>query len=137
MIKVAILGYGVVGSGVYEIIRKNEKSISRKTGGKTITVKYILDLRDFPDHENPALFTKNYDDILNDPEISIVVEVMGGLKPAYEYSKSALLAGKNVITSNKELVAEHGTELMALAKENAVNYLFEASVGGGIPLSDR
>ena len=134
MIKAAILGYGVVGSGVYEIIRKNEKSITRKTGGNTITVKHILDLRDFPDHEQPELFTKNYDDILNDPEVSIVVEVMGGLKPAYEYSKAALLAGKNVITSNKELVAEYGTELMALAKENNVNYLFEASVGGGIPI---
>lgn len=134
MIKVAILGYGVVGSGVYEIIRKNEKSISRKTGGKTLSVKYILDLRDFPDHENPALFTKNFDDILYDPEVSIVVEVMGGLKPAYDYSKAALLAGKNVITSNKELVAEHGTELMAIAKEYDVNYLFEASVGGGIPI---
>ncbi len=134
MIKVAILGYGVVGSGVYEIIRKNEKSISRKTGGKAITVKYILDLRDFPDHEQPELFTKNYDEILHDPEISIVVEVMGGLKPAYEYSKAALLSGKNVITSNKELVAEHGTELMAIAKEHDVNYLFEASVGGGIPI---
>ncbi len=134
MIKVAILGYGVVGSGVYEIIRKNEKSISRKTGGKTIAVKYILDLRDFPDHEAPELFTKNYDDILHDPEVSIVVEVMGGLKPAYDYSKAALLAGKNVITSNKELVAEHGTELMAIAKEHDVNYLFEASVGGGIPI---
>ena len=134
MIKAAILGYGVVGSGVYEIIRKNEKSISRKTGGKTITVKHILDLRDFPDHEQPELFTKNYEDILHDPEVSIVVEVMGGLKPAYEYSKAALLAGKNVITSNKELVAEHGTELMAIAKEHDVNYLFEASVGGGIPI---
>ncbi len=134
MINVAILGYGVVGSGVYEIIHKNEKSISRKTGGKTLSVKYILDLRDFPDHENPSLFTKNFDDILYDPEVSIVVEVMGGLKPAYDYSKAALLAGKNVITSNKELVAEHGTELMAIAKEHDVNYLFEASVGGGIPI---
>ena len=134
MIKVAILGYGVVGSGVYEIIRKNETSITKKTGGNPITVKYILDLRDFPDHENPALFTKDFNDILNDPEVSIVVEVMGGLNPAYDYSKAALLAGKNVITSNKELVAEHGTELMAIAKEQNVNYLFEASVGGGIPI---
>ena len=134
MIQVAILGCGVVGSGVYEIIRKNAKSITKKTGGNQIDVKYILDLRAFPDHEEPHLFTKNYDDIVNDPDVSIVVEVMGGLKPAYEYSKAALLAGKNVITSNKELVAEHGTELMALAKENNVNYLFEASVGGGIPI---
>ncbi len=134
MIKIAIMGYGVVGSGVYEVLKKNEKSIAKKTGGKTIDVKYILDLRDFPDHENPQLFTKNFDDILNDDEVSIVVEVMGGLKPAYEYSKAALCAGKNVVTSNKELVAEHGTELMAIAKENHVNYLFEASVGGGIPI---
>ncbi len=134
MIKIAILGYGVVGSGVYEILRKNEKSIAKKAGNKTLEVKYILDLRDFPDHENPALFTKNFDDILNDPEVSIVVEVMGGLTPAFEFSKAALLAGKNVITSNKELVAEYGTELMAIAKENNVNYLFEASVGGGIPI---
>ncbi len=134
MIKAAILGYGVVGSGVYEIIRKNAESITEKTGGKAISVKYILDLRDFPDHEQPELFTKNFDDILSDPEVSIVVEVMGGLNPAYDYSKAALLAGKNVVTSNKELVAEHGTELMEIAKDNDVNYLFEASVGGGIPI---
>ncbi|MBE7021888.1 MAG: homoserine dehydrogenase [Ruminococcaceae bacterium] len=134
MIKVAIMGYGVVGSGVYEVIRKNEKSIAKKTGGKTITVKHILDLRDFPDHEQPQLFTKSFEDIVNDPEVAIVVEVMGGLTPAYEYSKAALLAGKNVVTSNKALVAEHGTELMQIAKEQNVNYLFEASVGGGIPI---
>ena len=134
MIKAAILGYGVVGSGVYEIIRNNAEIIAEKTGGKAISVKYILDLRDFPDHEQPELFTKNFDDILSDPEVGIVVEVMGGLNPAYDYSKAALLAGKNVVTSNKELVAEHGTELMEIAKDNDVNYLFEASVGGGIPI---
>lgn len=134
MVNVAILGYGVVGSGVYEVIRKNEKSIEKKTGGKAIRVTHILDLRDFPDHEQPELFTKNFDDIINDPDVSIVVEVMGGLSPAYEYSKAALLAGKNVVTSNKALVAEHGTELMTIAKENNINYLFEASVGGGIPI---
>ena len=134
MVNVAILGYGVVGSGVYEVIRKNEKSIEKKTGGKAIRVTHILDLRDFPDHEQPELFTKSFDDIINDPDVSIVVEVMGGLSPAYEYSKAALLAGKNVVTSNKALVAEHGTELMAIAKENNINYLFEASVGGGIPI---
>lgn len=134
MVKVAILGYGVVGSGVYEILRKNEKSIAKKTGGNPIHVKYILDLRDFPDHEQPELFTKDFNDILNDDEISVVVEVMGGVSAAYDYSKAALAAGKNVITSNKELVAQHGTELMALAKEQNVNYLFEASVGGGIPI---
>ena len=134
MIKAAILGYGVVGSGVYEILTSNREQIAKKTGGEEIAVKYILDLRDFPDHEAPQLFTKNFDDIVNDAEVSIVVEVMGGLNPAYEYSKAAILAGKNVITSNKELVAEHGTELLALAKENSVNYMFEASVGGGIPI---
>lgn len=134
MIKAAIMGYGVVGSGVYEVIKKNEKSITKKTGGKAITVKHILDLRDFPDHEEPQLFTKNFDDIINDPEVGIVVEVMGGIHPAYEYSKAALLAGKNVVTSNKALVAEHGTELMEIAKEKNINYLFEASVGGGIPI---
>ncbi len=134
MIKAAILGYGVVGSGVYEILTKNSEHITKKTGGETIAVKYILDLRDFPDHEAPQLFTKNFDDIVSDPEVSIVVEVMGGLTPAYDYSKAALLAGKSVITSNKELVAAHGTELLAIAKEKNVNYMFEASVGGGIPI---
>lgn len=134
MINVAILGYGVVGSGVYEILRKQEKSIAEKTGGTPVQVKYILDLRDFPDHEAPQLFTKDYDQILQDEEVNIVVEVMGGINPAYEYSKAALLVGKSVITSNKALVAEHGTELLAIAKENNVNYLFEASVGGGIPV---
>ncbi len=134
MVNVAIMGYGVVGSGVYEILKKNEKSITKKTGGKTLQVKYILDLRDFPGHEQPELFTKNFDDILNDPEVDIVVEVMGGVSPAYEYSKAALLAGKHVITSNKALVAEHGTELMQIAKDKSINYLFEASVGGGIPI---
>ncbi len=134
MIKAAILGYGVVGSGVYEILTSNREHITKKTGGEEIAVKYILDLRDFPDHEAPQLFTKNFDDILNDAEVSIVCEVMGGLNPAYEYSKAALLAGKNVITSNKELVAAHGTELLAIAKEKNVNYMFEASVGGGIPI---
>jgi len=134
MVNVAIMGYGVVGSGVYEIIKKNEKSITKKTGGKILRVTHILDLRDFPDHEEPQLFTKSYDDIINDDSVDIVVEVMGGINPAYEYSKRALLAGKHVITSNKALVAEHGTELMQIAKEKNINYLFEASVGGGIPI---
>lgn len=133
MIKAAILGYGTVGSGVYEIIRKNAQSIRRKVG-QEIDIKYILDIRDFDDHAEKHLFTKNFDDILNDDEVKIVVEVMGGLHPAYDFSKAALLAGKNVITSNKELVATHGTELLRIAEENDVNYLFEASVGGGIPI---
>ena len=133
MAKVAILGYGVVGSGVYEILSGNSENIEKKSGQK-VEVKYILDLRDFPDHPHQELFTKDFNDILNDDEVDIVVEVMGGVNPSYDFSKAALLKGKNVITSNKELVASHGTELLALAKENTVNYLFEASVGGGIPI---
>ena len=133
MAKVAILGYGVVGSGVYEILVSNSENIANKAGQK-VEVKYILDLRDFPDHPKQELFTKNYEDIVNDDEISVVVEVMGGVNHAYEFSKAALLKGKNVITSNKELVATHGTELMEIARKNSVNYLFEASVGGGIPI---
>ncbi|MBR2500297.1 MAG: homoserine dehydrogenase [Clostridia bacterium] len=133
MAKVAILGYGVVGSGVYEILVSNSENIANKAGQK-VEVKYILDLRDFPDHPKQELFTKNYEDIVNDDEVDVVVEVMGGVNPAYEFSKAALLKGKNVITSNKELVATHGTELMEIARKNSVNYLFEASVGGGIPI---
>ena len=133
MIKIAILGYGTVGSGVYEIVQKNAKSIKRKSG-KEISVARILDLRDFEDHPQKELFTKNFDDILNDITISVVVETIGGLEPAYRFTKSALLAGKSVVTSNKELVATHGTELLRIAREQNVNYLFEASVGGGIPI---
>ncbi len=133
MVKIAILGYGTVGSGVYEILKKNPPSIAKKAGD-SIDIKYILDIRDFDDHPEKHLFTKNFDDILNDDEVSIVVEVMGGLDPAYSFSKSALLKGKSVVTSNKELVATHGTELIRLAKEHDANYFFEASVGGGIPI---
>ncbi len=133
MVKIAILGYGTVGSGVYEILKKNPPSIAKKAGD-SIEIKYILDIREFDDHPEKHLFTKNFDDILNDDEVSIVVEVMGGLEPAYSFSKSALLKGKSVVTSNKELVATHGTELIRLAKEHDANYFFEASVGGGIPI---
>ena len=133
MINIAILGYGTVGSGVYEVVCKNAQSIKRKAG-RQIVVKRILDLRDFDDHPQKELFTKDYDDILNDSEIEIVVETIGGLEPAYRFTKSALLAGKSVVTSNKELVAAHGTELLKIAREQNVNYLFEASVGGGIPI---
>lgn len=133
MVKVAIMGFGTVGSGVYEVLRNNRKSIMTKTG-KDIDIKYILDIRDFPDHPEKDIFTKNFDDILNDPEVSIVAEVMGGLNPAYDFTKRALSAGKNVVTSNKELVATYGDELMQIAKANGVKYLFEASVGGGIPI---
>ncbi len=133
MIKVAILGFGTVGSGVYEILRKSPDAIAKKAGS-TIDIKYILDIREFENHPEKHLFTKNFDDILNDDEVSIIVEVMGGLEPAYTFTKSALLRGKNVITSNKELVATHGTELIEIAKEHQANYFFEASVGGGIPI---
>jgi len=131
MVKVAILGYGTVGSGVYEIIRDNSFDYEALN---PIGVKYILDIRDFPDHPEKELFTKNFDDILNDDEVYCVVEAMGGLHPAYEFTKALLSKGVNVVTSNKELVATHGPELLKIAKDMNVNYLFEASVGGGIPI---
>lgn len=130
---IAILGYGVVGSGVYEVIRKNSDGITRRAGTK-IDIKHILDIREFNSHPEKELFTKNYDDILTDTDVSVVVEVMGGVNPAYEFTKRALEAKKSVVTSNKELVAKHGCELLKLASENKVHYLFEASVGGGIPI---
>ncbi|MBE7015832.1 MAG: homoserine dehydrogenase [Ruminococcaceae bacterium] len=131
MVKVAIMGYGTVGSGVYEIIRDNNFDYEALN---PIGVKYILDIRDFPDHPQKELFTKNFDDILNDGEVYCVVEAMGGLHPAYEFTKALLENGKNVVTSNKELVATYGPELLQIAKDKNVNYLFEASVGGGIPI---
>lgn len=133
MVGIAILGYGVVGSGVYEVIRKNFDGITRRAGTK-IDIKHILDIREFNSHPEKGLFTKNYDDILTDTDVSVVVEVMGGVNPAYEFTKRALMAKKSVVTSNKELVAKHGCELLRLASENRVHYLFEASVGGGIPI---
>ena len=131
MVKIAILGFGTVGSGVYDIFKENnflEEAMS------PIEVKYILDIRDFPDHPEKHLFTKDFNDILNDDEIYCVVEAMGGLHPAYEFTKSLLEKGVNVVTSNKELVASCGPELLTIAKEKNANYLFEASVGGGIPI---
>ncbi len=133
MAKVAVMGYGTVGSGVYEIIKNNASRVA-ENAGEVLETKYILDIRDFDDHPEKHLFTKDVNDIINDPEVSVVAEVMGGLHPAYEFTKSLLLAGKSVITSNKELVATYGTELLAIAEEKNVNYLFEASVGGGIPV---
>ncbi|MCG8501059.1 MAG: homoserine dehydrogenase [Firmicutes bacterium] len=133
MVKIAVMGFGVVGSGVVDVIKKNAESIRRKAG-KSIIVKHILDIREFPESLERHLLTKNVDDIMNDDEVSIVVEVMGGVEPAYAFTKRALLAGKHVVTSNKELVAAHGAELLAIAKEKNINYFFEASVGGGIPI---
>lgn len=133
MAKVAIMGYGTVGSGVYDIIKLNSDRVAGNAG-EELEIKYILDIRDFDDHPEKHLFTKDINDIINDSEVTVVAEVMGGLHPAYEFTKSLLLAGKSVITSNKELVAEYGTELLEIAEKNNVNYLFEASVGGGIPV---
>lgn len=132
MVQAAILGHGVVGSGVYEVLNTNKDYIARNMG-QEMRVKKILDLREF-DVPYADLFTKDINDILNDDEISVVAEVMGGVHPAYEFTKEALLRGKNVVTSNKELVAQKGAELLQIAKENNVNYHFEASVGGGIPI---
>lgn len=133
MVKSAIIGFGTVGSGVYEILRKNAKSIAKKANNE-IDIKYILDIRDFDDHPEKNLFTKEFNDILNDNEVAVVAEVMGGLHPAYEFTKALLESGKSVVTSNKELVATYGAELLKTAQENNVNYMFEASVGGGIPV---
>lgn len=133
MTGVAILGFGTVGSGVYDVINTNSKVLKNKAG-EEIKVKKVLDLRDFPGNPVEKMLTKDYEEILNDPEIGVVVEVMGGVEPAFTFSKRALNMGKSVVTSNKELVAKHGAELMTLAKNNSVSYLFEASVGGGIPI---
>lgn len=131
--KIAVMGHGVVGSGTVEVFYKSKAAAERKTG-KELDIKYILDLRDFPDSPYADKFIKDFSLIINDPEVGIVVEVMGGMKPAYEYTAACLRAGKSVVTSNKELVAQKGAELLALAAEHNVNYFFEASVGGGIPI---
>lgn len=133
MVKIAIMGYGVVGSGVGEVLRVHVDSIARRAK-EEIRIKYILDLRDFPDSPFADRFVKDFDVILNDPEVQIVVEVMGGLHPAFDYVKACLENGKSVVTSNKELVAAKGAELLAIAQKNNLNFLFEASVGGGIPI---
>lgn len=133
MAKIALLGHGVVGSGVMEVLLNHEKSLAKRAG-ETMEVKRILDLRSFSELSYAERFTTNFQDIQNDQEIQIVVEVMGGLHPAYEYVKACLESGKSVVTSNKELVAEKGDELLAIAQKNNLNFLFEASVGGGIPI---
>lgn len=133
MIDIAIMGHGVVGSGVAEVIFSHSDSIELKAKRK-INIKYILDLRDFPNLEYSDRFIKDFNIILNDPDIRVVAEVMGGVNPAFDFVKSCLLAGKSVVTSNKELVAAKGAELLKVAQDNNVNFLFEASVGGGIPV---
>ena len=134
MVEIAVLGHGVVGSGVVELLHKNHDSIMKKTGGREIHVKYILDLREFHDTPYDEKFTKNFSDILRDDEVKIVVECMGGLHPAFEFVRDCLQAGKCVVTSNKELVAQYGAQLLRIAKEQNLSFLFEASVGGGIPI---
>ena len=133
MIQVAVLGYGTVGSGVVEVIEKNKAEINKKSG-EELNVKYILDLRDFPGDPYEDKVVHDVNMILDDPEVKIICETMGGLKPAYDFTKKALSLGKSVCTSNKELVAAHGPELIRVAHENKCNYFFEASVGGGIPI---
>ncbi len=133
MVNIAVLGYGTVGSGVVEVIRTNPDSINKKAG-QEINVKYVLDLRDFPGDPVQKILVHDFDVIVNDPEVQIVVEVMGGVEPAYTFVKKCLLAGKSVCTSNKELVAKHGPELLEIARTKDLNFLFEASVGGGIPI---
>lgn len=133
MIKAAVMGYGTIGSGVVEVLDINRGSIAKRAGDE-IEVKYILDLRDFPGEPIQDLVVHDYKTIVEDPEVKIVVETMGGVEPAYTFVKAMLMAGKHVTTSNKALVAEKGAELIALAREKNVNFMFEASVGGGIPI---
>ena len=133
MISIAVLGYGTVGSGVVEVLEKNKDVINQRAGDE-ISVKYVLDLRDFPGDPIQEKIVHDIDVIINDPEVQIVVEVMGGVEPAYTFVKRCLEAGKSVATSNKALVAKHGATLLSIAREREINFLFEASVGGGIPI---
>ena len=133
MAKIAVLGYGTVGSGVVEVLDTNAESIAKKAG-QPVEIKSVLDLRDFPGDPIQEKIVHDIDLIINDEEIDIVVEVMGGIEPAFTFVKRALEAGKSVCTSNKALVAAHGPELLAMAKERNLNFMFEASVGGGIPI---
>lgn len=133
MIKIAVMGYGTIGSGVVQVIETNQDSICRKIG-EGIEVKYILDLRNFEGDPIQSRVVHDYKTIAEDPEVAIVVESMGGVEPAYTFVKAMLEAGKSVTTSNKALVAAHGADLIATAKNKNVNFMFEASVGGGIPI---
>ena len=133
MIQIAILGFGVVGSGTAEVLEENKKLLTSRIGDE-VNIKYILDLRDFPEHPLGDRVVHDINIILNDPEVVLVAEMMGGSHPAYDFSIAALRAGKHVVTSNKEVVANFGAELLDVARENGVSYLFEASVGGGIPI---
>ena len=133
MVNIALLGFGVVGSGTAEVLTENKKIIEERLG-REYNLKYILDLREFPDSPFGDRVVHDFNTILNDPEVSIVAEMMGGSHPAYDFTKACLMAGKSVVTSNKEVVSTFGVELCELARKNGVRYLFEASVGGGIPI---
>jgi len=133
MINIAVLGYGTVGSGVVEVVETNKKQLNKKTQ-QELNVKYILDLREFPGDPYEDKIVHDVDTIMNDPDVQIVCETMGGTGAAYQFTKKALLAGKSVCTSNKAMVAAHGTEMLAIAEQYNCNYMFEASVGGGIPI---
>lgn len=133
MVNIAVMGYGTVGSGVVEVINTNGNRINQRIG-EELNIKYVLDLRDFPGDPVQEKIIHDFETIVNDDEIKIVVEVMGGIEPAYTFVKRCLLAGKSVATSNKALVAKHGAELLSIAREKNINFLFEASVGGGIPI---
>ena len=133
MVNIAVLGYGTVGSGVVEVLETNHDIINKKAG-QEVNLKYVLDLRDFPGDPVEKVLVHDFNTILNDDDVKVVVEVMGGVNPAYQFVRSSLEKGKSVCTSNKELVAKHGAELISIAKEHSVNFLFEASVGGGIPI---
>ena len=133
MIHVAVMGYGTIGSGVVEILEKNRETIAKRTG-EPVDVKYVLDLREFPGTPVEHKIVHDFAVIENDPEVTMVIETMGGLNPAYPFVKACLEAGKHVATSNKALVAAYGTELLRIAGEKNVNFFFEASVGGGIPI---
>ncbi|MBQ7543025.1 MAG: homoserine dehydrogenase [Clostridia bacterium] len=131
---VAIMGYGVVGSGVAEVLKKNHDSILKKSLQPSLDLKYILDIRDFPGDPNESLMIRDFNKILEDDSVRVVVETMGGLHPAFDFVSACLAAGKSVVSSNKELVAAKGDVLLQIAEEHNVNFLFEASVGGGIPI---
>ena len=133
MIRIAILGLGTVGSGTADLLTSHKDIFAARVGDE-VDIKYILDIRDLPDSPYHDLIVHDYSRILEDDEVQLVAEVIGGLHPAYEFTRQALEKGKHVVTSNKELVATHGDELLRLAAEHGVSYLFEASVGGGIPI---
>lgn len=133
MINIAVMGYGTVGSGVVEVVNTNGARINQRIG-EELNIKYVLDLKDFPGNPVQEKIVHDFETIIQDDDVKIVVEVMGGIEPAYSFVKRCLLAGKSVATSNKALVAKHGAELLSIAKDHNINFLFEASVGGGIPI---